>query len=127
MKNILKPLVFLIIAAGFFWTGCATTKTKTAKYVGSWDYVVKNLPDGDINGIMEIGYSEDAFTGDIKSDDGNVSIKVEDLKIEEDKLSGYFYFQGMKIYMDGTFDGENYTGKISVDYNDFPMTATKIN
>lgn len=120
-------LSFLLVAiAMFLWTGCATTKKATSRYTGSWDYVVKGLPQGDISGIMELSYEEEAWKGDVKSDDGSVSIEIEDLKIEEEQLSGFFYFQGMKIYMDGTFEDNQYIGKISVDYNEFPMTATKV-
>ena len=125
MKQYIKINFLLILAAGLIWAGCAATKT-TAKYVGNWDYVVKNLPDGDINGIMTISHDGENFNGDIKSDDGNITITIEDLKIEEDKLSSYFYFQGMKIDMSGEFDGNAYTGSIMVDYNEFPMTATKV-
>ncbi len=126
MKKLLNSSLLLIIIAMFFMAGCATTKSTTAKYVGNWDYVVKGLPDGDITGIMNIDYQEEAFKGDIKSDDGSVSIKVEDMKIEEEKLSGYFYFQGMKININGTFEDNNFIGRISVDYNEFPMTAVKV-
>lgn len=127
MKNIEKISFSLILLSVLLWTGCAATKTTASKYVGNWNYIVKNLPDGDVKGIMSINQSGDTFTGDIKSDDGNIAIKMEELKIEGGKLSSYFYFQGMKINMDGEFSGNEFNGKVSVDYNEFPMTAQKIN
>lgn len=116
----------MILAAGLLWAGCATTKTTASKYVGNWDYVVRNLPDGDVNGIMTISQDGDAFKGNIKSDDGSVSITMEDFKIDENKLTSYFYFQGMKIDMSGEFDGAEFTGSIMVDYNEFPISAQKV-
>ena len=127
MKNIFQINMMLILAAGFFWAGCAATKTTASKYVGNWDYVVRNLPDGDVNGIMTISQEGDAFKGNIKSDDGSVSITMEDLKIEDNKLTSYFYFQGMKIDMSGEFDGADFSGAITVDYNEFPISAQKVN
>jgi hypothetical protein len=127
MKNKFNFNILFILAAVLFWYGCAATKTTSSRYVGNWDYVVRNLPDGDVNGIMTISQEGDAYKGDIKSDDGSISISMQDLKIEDDKLTSYFYFQGMKIDMAGDFDGGNFTGSISVDYNQFPMTAQKVN
>lgn len=126
MKNIFKISIIMILAAGLLWAGCATTKTTASKYVGNWDYVVRNLPDGDVNGIMTISQDGDAFKGNIKSDDGSVSITMEDFKIDENKLTSYFYFQGMKIDMSGEFDGAEFTGSIMVDYNEFPISAQKV-
>jgi hypothetical protein len=127
MKNFYKVNIILILAVGLIWAGCAATKTTTSKYVGNWDYVVRNLPDGDVNGIMTISQEGDTFTGNIKSDDGSVSITMEDLKIESNKLTSYFYFQGMKIDMSGEFNGADFSGSITVDYNEFPISAQKVN
>lgn len=127
MKRTFNFNILFILAAVLFWYGCAATKTTSSRYVGNWDYVVRNLPDGDVNGIMTISQEGDDFKGDIKSDDGSISITMQDLRIEDDKLTGYFYFQGMKIDMTGQFDGGNFTGSIAVDYNQFPMTAQKVN
>jgi hypothetical protein len=127
MKNIFRLNILFILVALLFWYGCAATKTTASKYVGNWDFVVRNLPDGDVNGMMTISQEGDAYTGNIKSDDGSISISMEDLKIEDDQLTSTFYFQGMKIDMAGEFDGGNLAGSISVDYNQFPMTAQKVN
>jgi hypothetical protein len=121
-----KLYILILLASGLIWAGCAATKTTASRYVGNWDYIVRNLPDGDVNGIMTISQDGDMYKGDIKSDDGSISITMEDLKIEDDKLSSYFYFQGMKIDMSGEFDGKDFTGAIMVDYNEFPMSAQKV-
>jgi hypothetical protein len=52
-------------------------------------------------------------------------IELNDLSIVEDKLSANFEIQGMTLDMDGTFNGPQFTGTIGVDYNTFPVTATK--
>lgn len=127
MKNIFRITILLMLAAGMFWAGCTASKTTASKYVGNWDYVVRNLPDGDVNGIMTISQEGDGFSGHIKSDDGSISITMQDLTIADNKLTSYFYFQGMKIDMAGEFEGTDFSGSISVDYNEFPMSAQKVN
>ena len=127
MKNRLKLSILMAVAAGLFWWGCTATKTTASKYVGNWNYIVRNLPDGDIKGIMTISQDGDEYRGNIRSADGSISITVEDLRIENNQLTGHIDYQGMKIDMAGTFDGGEYTGTVSADYNEFPMTAQKVN
>ncbi len=126
MKKCIKFYLIFTVVAVIIGAGCATTKTTTSKYVGNWNYIVKNLPEGDIRGTMVLSQDGENFSGNLMSDDGSISLKMEDLKIENDNLSSYFYFQGMKIYMDGVFNGDNFSGKVSVDYNKFPVTAQKV-
>jgi hypothetical protein len=110
MTNFFKTSYLLIILAGLIWAGCAGTKTsKEAAYLGDWEYLVEGTPNGDVRGVM--------------NDMGE--IELNDLSIVEDKLSANFDIQGMNLVMDGTFEGPKFTGTIGVDYNSFPMTATK--
>ena len=115
--------VFIFIIAAFIAYGCASSKNIADVAIGTWDHIVKDTPYGDVEGNFVIVKEADAYIGTLNSDQG--SLPIEELKIEEGKLSGVFYMEGMEIQMKGTFEGTNYTGVVSVDYNEFPMTATK--
>jgi len=124
MTNFFKTSYLLIILAGLIWAGCAGTKTsKEAAYLGDWEYLVEGTPNGDVRGVMNISKEDDEFVGKLTSDMGEILLN--DLSILEDKLSANFDIQGMNLVMDGTFEGPKFTGTIGVDYNSFPMTATK--
>ncbi len=116
---------FIFILAVLTAYACASTK-KVAKIptaVGTWDYVVKNTPEGDLPGTFVISQNGDTFTGYMQSTQGQTDLR--NMTIENDQLKCDFDFMGYTIMMTGVFAGETFDGKVSVDYNDFPMTATK--
>lgn len=124
MTKFFKASYLLIILAGLIWAGCAGTKTsKEAAFLGDWEYLVEGTPNGDVTGVMNISKDGDTYVGKLTSDMGE--IQLNDLSIVEDKLTANFDIQGMRLDMDGTFDGPKFTGTIGVDYNSFPVTATK--
>ena len=124
MNRFYKSSYLLILVAGLIWAGCAGTKaSKEAKYVGDWEYLVKDTPNGDVTGVMAITREGEVYIGKLTSDMGEIPLN--DLSIVEDKLSANFDIQGMRLDMNGTFEGPQFTGTIGVDYTTFPMTATK--
>jgi len=124
MTNFFKTSYLLIILAGLIWAGCAGTKTsKEAAYLGDWEFLVEGTPNGDVMGVMNITKEGDTYVGKLTSD--MREILLNDLSILEDKLSANFDIQGMTLDMNGTFEGPKFTGIIGVDYNSFPVTATK--
>jgi hypothetical protein len=124
MTKIVKISYLFILVAGIMWAGCSTTKTsKEASYIGDWEYLVKDTPNGDVSGVMTITSEGSGYVGVIASDMGEITLN--DLTIVEDKLSANFEIQGMQLDMAGTFEGPQFTGTIGLDYNIFPMTATK--
>lgn len=124
MDRFHKSSYLLILLAAFIWAGCAgTKKSREAKYIGDWEYLVKDTPNGDVNGVMTISREGEVYIGKLTSDMGEISLN--DLSILEDKLSANFDIQGMRLDMNGTFEGPQFTGTIAVDYSTFPMTATK--
>ena len=124
MAKIVKVSYLFILVATLIWAGCAGTKTsKESLYIGDWEYLVKDTPNGDVTGVMVISKEESGYVGKLTSDMGELPLN--DLTIVEDKLSANFDIQGMQLDMAGTFEGPKFTGTIAVDYNSFPMTATK--
>ena len=115
--------VFIFLIAAFIAYGCATSKKVADVSVGTWDYIVKDTPNGDVEGNFVIVKEGDTYTGSLNGDQG--SIPLEDIEVEGENLSYLFDFQGMQLAVKGTIEGSAFTGNVSVDYNDFPMTATK--
>jgi hypothetical protein len=124
MAKIFRFGYLVIVVIGMIYAGCAGTKTsKEARYLGDWEYLVKDTPNGDVTGVMNITKEGTEFIGKLVSDMGEIALN--DLTIVEDKLSANFEIQGMLLDMNGTFDGPQFNGVISIDYNTFTMTAEK--
>jgi len=124
MTKFFKASYLLIILACLIWAGCAGTKTsKEAAYLGDWEFLVEGTPNGDVSGVMNISKEGDAYIGKLVSDMGEILLN--ELSIVEDKLSANFDIQGMTLDMNGTFDGPQFTGIIGLDYDSFPVTASK--
>ncbi len=114
-----KLLILLIFVMG---VSCSPTK-KLDNSVGNWDFVIKGTPNGDVNGYFAIAKEGESYSGTIYSDQGSNTLN--DLAVVDDILTCNFNYQGYRILMSGNFAGNSFNGKISVDYNDFPMTAMK--
>ena len=115
--------IFVFVIAAFIAYGCASTKKVVDISIGTWDYVITETPQGDLEGNFVIAKEGDNYTGSLNSEQG--SIPLEDVKVVESQLSATFDFQGYEVIMSGTFEGASYKGNVSVDYNEFPMSATK--
>ncbi len=117
-----KILLLAIIAA---WVaGCATTKNAAKFHLGIWEYVVKNTPEGDFTGTMVISKDGDAYSAVMKSPDQETPLH--NVVIDGDNFSGSFDYMGYNVIMKGVFAGDSLTGEMSVEYNSFPFTATKV-
>ncbi len=116
-----RTVIFLLTALVAY--ACATSKKVTDVSVGTWDYVVKNTPEGDLTGTMVFAKDGDVYTGYMENSQGKVSFR--DVVIDEGKLTCNFDYMGYTVVMSGLFEASAFAGKVSVDYNDFPLTATK--
>ncbi|XOV94981.1 MAG: hypothetical protein ACFHWX_09775 [Bacteroidota bacterium] len=117
MKKLWTPFILIVIISA-----CAPTKN-IDNAVGSWDFLLKGTPNGDVNGYFTIAKEGDSYAGTIYSNQGSNPLK--NITIEDDVINCNFNYQSYDIKMQGTFSGNSFTGKMSVDYNDFPLTATK--
>lgn len=140
MKNLAKQFLFLLGVTSLLSFGaCSSTKKTTAaspastqpaalsnsasSYLGTWSFLVTGTPDGDTKGDMIISQNGNVLKGMISSGVGQSEIK--DLKIVNNILTGVFDYNGMSINMAGTFNGNNFEGKVEAQGYSFPMTATK--
>lgn len=116
-----RVIIFSIVV--FFAYACASSKKAVDISIGEWEYVLKNLPDGDAEGTFTITKDGDTYMGAVHGEQG--SMDLENVVIENDALVCSFEYSGYTIDMTGTFVGDTFTGKCSVEYNDFPMTAVR--
>ena len=92
-------------------------------YIGSWDFIVSNTPKGDAEGVIIIGRSGVNYEADLNSELGEVTL--EKIDIEDERLKGYFHYNGMRINVKGRFEGNTLEGKVGVTLASFPLKATK--
>jgi hypothetical protein len=136
MKIIMRNFIFLVLFATLpLFFSCSGSKkfVKTssekqneltnASVVGTWSFIVKGTPQGDVNGNMILSVNEGILKGLINS--GGVQTDIRDIKVENNVLSGVFDFNQMTINMKGTFSESSYKGSVETQGYTFPMTATK--
>ena len=124
MKNFFNPSLLLIALFALTIFGCAgSKKSKIDPYVGQWDYTFPTQDGGEMDAVMTINKAETGYSGFLSSDMG--SVDLEDLVIEEGKLSAKFDVQGYVLTMVGTFEGDSFTGTTTIDTYEIPMNATK--
>ena len=115
--------VLIFIVATFIIYACASSKKVVDISIGSWDFVVKNTPEGDFTGTFIIAKEGDNYTGSLNNDQEN--IQLENISVVDKELTCYFDYQGYQVTMTGMFEEDTFSGKCTVEYNDFPMTATR--
>lgn len=116
-----RVMIFMIVA--FIAYACATSKKAVDISVGEWEYAITGTPDGDKEGTFSIVKDGDSYTGALHTEQGDTNLNK--IVIENDALVCTFDYSGYTIDMTGSFVGDTFTGKISVEYNDFPMTAVR--
>jgi len=122
-KSILMIRLILVIVSLTILSGCGTTRMMTKKYVGSWEYKL-DTPDGTYEGAMVINYDGETFTGLMESDMG--SVELDNLKIEDGKLTASFDVGGYLLDIAGEFVEDEFTGTIGPPEYQMPFNATRV-
>lgn len=115
--------IFIFLLVALLSYACASSKKVADASTGTWEYVIKNTPEGDLPGTMVIAKDGDSYTGYLETTQGR--LELNDVVVENGNMKCNFDYMGYEILMTGLFEGNAFNGKVSVDYNDFPMTATK--
>lgn len=113
-------LCFMLVLVG---TACKGSKAVAWTPVGNWDYVVSDSPAGDVEGIMVIAKEGDNYTGELRTEEGN--LELEDVEIVDNKLTANFSFQGYSLSIESTFTGDMMDGDVSMGYDTFTIKATR--
>lgn len=123
MKFFSNAMFTVASLAILFLAGCAASKVKVNPYVGQWEYVFPMEDGSTLDVTMTINETEQGYTGNLSSNMGAVDLN--DLVIEDGKLTSSFEIQGYSVDFNGTFDGATYSGTTSIDGYDVPIEATK--
>jgi len=114
MKSLMLSLAMVAAAI--------TLQAKDTSPVGVWDWKFDNPEQGMMIGKMTITSEGEAYKCVMTGPEGD--IEMEGLKIEDQKMiAGHIMYNGMKVEFKGTFSGDNFEGKLIVDYNEFPFDA----
>ena len=125
----MKPLpssisfITLLIFTGILASNCATSKKTTPGFIGNWKYTVYDTPEGDVSGEFIISQADNGYTGKFKV--RGMTIDMQELKIEDDKIACYMWVEGYKVNFTGEFNGDDFEGTGSFDDNEFKFTAVK--
>jgi hypothetical protein len=122
--NILRNFA-LMLAIALAFSSCASTKVAKdphAPYLGEWDYQVLELPV-DIDGTFVISKEEGVLKASMVSPMGEMPL--EEITIVENVLKSEFEVEGNFIELEGTFDGNTYSGFLFAQGAEFVMKMTK--
>jgi len=123
MKNFFKLNLLAALVYSCLMFSCAVTKkAKVDPYIGEWEYVAQT-PNGDLDVVMTISKTETGYSGFLTAEMG--SVDIDNLVIEEGKLTSTFDIQGSEIPMKGKFEVDTYTGTTTWEGNEMPVNATK--
>ena len=124
MKKFLNlNLIVAIVLSGLLYNCAGTKKAKVDPYIGSWEYTAQT-DNGNLDVVMKIEKAEDGYVGSLNSDMG--SVDLQDLKIEDGQMTGWFEMQGYELSIKGTFEDTKFTGITSIDTYEMEMNATKV-
>lgn len=116
---------FAMVFVLFWLASCASSRNMAFDPAGSWDYIVSDTPNGDVEGTLVISKSGDDYSGEIRSQAGSVSL--DGMQIEGKNLNAVFVFQGTELSLSGTFEQDTFNGEVKAGYDSFAMTANRSN
>lgn len=107
-----------------------TTTQPTANSIsnailGEWDYTAFGTPLGDVPGKLNLKNENGILIGTLTGN-GNTS-PLSDLKSDQNKITGHFYYSDIKIAITATFEGQNLLGEMSAgSEGSFKLTGKKV-
>lgn len=122
MNNFLIRSYLLLFVFTACLIACKSSKTTESRYVGVWHYTIE-WEGTEYTMKMIINKSDDGYTAMFSSEWGDLDL--DDLVIEEDKLTATYDFQGNIVDFEGTFDGDTFKGLSSAGGYEFPMEAER--
>ena len=116
--------LFIILVSIVVLSGCVTMSLKVDPLVGTWNHKIENLPRGEPEGNFTINKEGEDYSGAITNSRG--TNEITGIEISGNVLEvGHFEADGYQIKITGTFEGDSFTGNISTQGYEFPMTATR--
>lgn len=126
MKKV-SIIISLLMLAFIANTGSINAQAKNTgeKYfIGKWNLMVYNLPDGDKKMIINIDKKEDKIVGNLGDPNGTEpALDLSNIEVADSTFSASFSAQGMDITLYFKIkDAKNITGNMM---NMFDITGTK--
>ena len=124
MKNNTLRNLALLLTVMFAFSSCASMKMgkKTNPYVGTWEYIVEELPV-DIDGTLVITEVEGALKGTLVNPMGEMELDM--ITIEDDVMKAELDADGTLVELEGKFTGNSYEGFLFAQGGEFVMKMTK--
>lgn len=124
MKN---PYLLLVLVFSMMMTNCGPGKTAVTvdPYLGAWRLLVEGTPQGNVSATMTINKNTDGtYSGSVNSAVGYFNL--DDLKIDDNKLSAEFMIQGTEFDITGNFEKNLFKGNVSGLGDNYQTNGTKI-
>jgi len=124
MKNSTIRNFALLLAVVLAFSSCSATKVgkKVNPYVGTWEYVVEDLPM-DIDGTLLITEVEGVLKGTLVNPMGEM--EMDKLTIVDDVLAAELNADGILVEFEGKFTENSYEGFFLAQGAEFVMKMTK--
>ena len=122
-KSFLRGVVSVIV---LIMVSSFTFDAPVRKYspVGSWDYSVPGVGEGYESGIMLISEDGKEYKVTLQLNEYS-KIVAEKVVYKKKEISYTIYVETEEILISGTFDGDNFSGKLSYFEGDFDITANR--
>ena len=118
MKLHMKPVLSCFFVVVLFLCGCTQNTPE-----GSWDYEI-DFGDDRSQGTMTIENSNGTTALSLVSlDEGTFAL--ENVMLNDAKLSGGFTFYGNEARLQGSFEEDTFSGKLKLEDEAYPFTAKK--
>ena len=91
-----------------------------------WSFLVSETPMGDVKGKILVKNENNALKGILESESGE-SAPIENFKIENNKMTGSFYYDGNQIKIDASIEGDQMKGSLNASgMANYKLTGKKI-
>ena len=95
---------------------------EVSDYLGDWNYEV--TADVTYTGVMTLAKTDGEYSGHITSSEG-YKIPFSDVVLDGNKLTFKMNVQGYPCNVSGSFEGDSFTGSVSVEGMEMPMKANR--
>ncbi len=116
--------IFFVLLSVALLSGCGSTRMAIKQYAGSWEYHI-DTPEGSFDALMIIEHDGEKFVGRMEAADQG-TIELQDLKIEDGKLTAQFYFGTYLIDISGEFNEDEFNGTLGPPEYQMPFNAKRV-
>ena len=122
-KTVFRGLIFVILV---ILVSSFTIDNPVKKFspVGIWEYSVPGVQVGYESGTMIIAEYDKDYKVSLQLNE-YFKVEAENVVYKRKDLSFSVYVESEEILISGTFDGDNFSGKLSYSEGDFELSAVR--